>query len=339
MDKLIDIIIPAYNSHKTIVRLLGSILCQTIIDNIIVTIVNDCGDNYSEIVKLFSNYMSVREISLPENRGPGVARQLGIDSTNCPFIVFADSDDSFDGAFALETLLQEINKYPNTIGVFAEHFLEVRDKELKFAQFPPNFVWAFAKIYRREKLEIYQVRFNNSRANEDVGFNRYINLVVENEEERPVMFNATVYNWHDNKNSITRINPDFVFSDNVCGYIDNMIYAINRAKKYVKGGIARQALNKEIITTMGDLYLFYWEADSKKPEFSEKNFKEVVRYYKELFQDIEIMFDSSFINGLIIETFKVKKETLSSILPKETYFQFMERIKEEVRKEEENEDK
>lgn len=91
----INVIIPAYKAHDTILRCLSSIACQTIIDDVSVVIVNDCcpeGD-YSEAVQAFSPIMDVREIKMQENGGPGLARQYGIDNTDCEFITFVDADD------------------------------------------------------------------------------------------------------------------------------------------------------------------------------------------------------------------------------------------------------
>jgi len=62
----IDVIIPAYKAHNTILRTLSSIAEQTILQDVDVTIVNDCcpeGD-YSKFVKMFSPYMSIKEIKL-----------------------------------------------------------------------------------------------------------------------------------------------------------------------------------------------------------------------------------------------------------------------------------
>lgn len=110
MKNKIDIIIPAYKAQKTILRTLSSIAEQTILPDLTVTIVNDCcpNGNYSEFVNLFKPYMNIREIQLPENGGPGVARQYGIDNTNNEFFTCIDADDTFCGATALEILREGI---------------------------------------------------------------------------------------------------------------------------------------------------------------------------------------------------------------------------------------
>ena len=66
---MIDVIIPAYNSHSTITRTLSSIAMQLNKDEIKVTIVNDGGNDYKEIVKIFEPLLDIQDPSrtLPLN--------------------------------------------------------------------------------------------------------------------------------------------------------------------------------------------------------------------------------------------------------------------------------
>ncbi len=167
MEKSIDIIIPAFKAQKTIIKTLSSIVSQSIVDLCKITIVNDAdGIGYGEIVKDFSKYLDIQELTLRENSGPGVARQVGIDHTHLPYLVFADADDTFYGAFAVEMLFDCIQKYPKTAMVRAKHYLESRDPELKFTLYFPNFTWMFGKIFRRSFIEDNNIRFPIYRTNE-----------------------------------------------------------------------------------------------------------------------------------------------------------------------------
>ena len=87
---MIDIIIPAYNSQDTIIRTLSSIAMQLNRDELVVTIVNDGGKDYKEIVDIFKPLINVKEIGYETNMGPGYARQFGVDNTKEDFIVFHD---------------------------------------------------------------------------------------------------------------------------------------------------------------------------------------------------------------------------------------------------------
>lgn len=325
-EKIIDLIIPAYKSQITIVKTLASVLEQSISDKVRVTIINDCDEiGYNEIVEYYRKYLDIQYITLPNNRGPGIARQVGLDNTSCQYIAFADADDTFYSPYALQMLLQIIEESKTCSMVIAKHYLALNRKELKFVGYAHNFVWMFAKIYRRSFIEKYNIKFPDSRANEDVGFNQSIALIAISEEEKPLFLDEVVYCWNDNPNSITRMNENFVFNENFSGYVDNTIYAIHKAQQ-VRIQNKHQILNK-IITTMADIYVFWEESHSYKPEFGESNFKASVKFYHEFFELIELTQDSSFINKIVLEELKNKTETTKQFIPEMTFHQFIDKIR------------
>ena len=56
---------------------------------------------------------SKREIerTLKENKGPGFARQTGIDNTKCLYFTCIDADDTFAGPYSLQILLKRMEDY------------------------------------------------------------------------------------------------------------------------------------------------------------------------------------------------------------------------------------
>ena len=93
---LVSIILPCYNSEKTILQTLESIENQTY-PNIEIIIVNDgSSDNTEDIVKKFMS-MSKKKIHyiMQSNAGVSAARNKGIHSANGEYIVFLDSDDFY----------------------------------------------------------------------------------------------------------------------------------------------------------------------------------------------------------------------------------------------------
>jgi hypothetical protein len=160
--------------------------------------------------------------------------------------------------------------------------------------------------------------------------------MTTDEKERPLMVELTVYYWHQNPNSITRSVKDFIYNDNIVGYVENIRYAIRRANCLENKN--KFFVLKTIVQTMADLYIFYEEVSAKKPEYDITNFKAIVEFYKEFFETIELTQDSSFINKSIQEEMATKKDTLANFIPKLTYFQFMDKIREQVKKDYEQED-
>lgn len=287
-NNMIDIIIPAYKAHGTILRTLSSIACQSILDDLSVTIVNDCcpeGD-YTAFVEMFKPYMSIREIKMETNGGPGLARQFGIDNSSNEYFTCIDADDTFSGALALETMRAGIQLSP-TIQCCVATFSQLSEN-LTIIPHQNDMVWMFGKIYRREFINRYGIKFNDTRANEDTGFNTLIRLLCSNNESEIVHWiNENVYYWHEKADSITRINNcQYSFDQSFCGWTDNMIYAIQEAKK-------RQPFNGYIdqwtLECMIQLYGYFVETQARNPVFSAQNWEYVKKFYHVCYKKIEGM--------------------------------------------------
>lgn len=282
----IDIIIPAYKAQGTILRTLSSIACQSIIDDLEVTIVNDCCPNgdYKVFVKMFSPYMNIKEITMPQNGGPGLARQYGIDNTENQYFTCIDADDTFSGALALETLRAGIQLNP-TIQCCVGTFMELHEN-LQMNPHQNDMVWMFGKLYKREFIDRYNIRFNDTRANEDTGFNTIVRLLCSNSPNEIVHWiNEVVYYWHEKKDSITRINDcQYSYDQSFCGWTDNMIYAIETAKKIQP---FNGAIDQWTLECMMQLYTYYIETVARKPVFAEQNWEYVKKFYHTCYKKIE----------------------------------------------------
>lgn len=175
-SKILDIIVPAYESHNTIGRTLGSIMNQSYSDRVRVTIVNDGGTPYNTIVTSFSRYIDVRTIDMPSNRGPGVARQFGVDHTDCKYIMFCDADDLIGGdCFAIEQMIKTIEY--TECDILINDFIDQRyipeTEELQNVRVSGDLVWMHGKIYRRKTLLDNNIKFHPTlRTNEDFYFNQ-----------------------------------------------------------------------------------------------------------------------------------------------------------------------
>ncbi|PMC80347.1 hypothetical protein CJ191_01950 [Aerococcus viridans] len=95
MEK-VSIIMPAYNSNKTIQRAIDSVINQTY-KNIELIIINDGSiDNTNEIIN--KNCLEDSRIKKFEiqNSGSAVARNIGLDNASGDYIGFVDSDDEIE---------------------------------------------------------------------------------------------------------------------------------------------------------------------------------------------------------------------------------------------------
>lgn len=229
-------IIPCYNAHDTLGYALASVATQTEHSKIKVTVVDDCSDKpYDSIVNDFRNILNVDLIRLSKNGGPGVARQVGIEATTNPYIMFMDADDILINVFTVKEMLSLMNNDKN-IYMLSSTFLE-EDEYANLIPHENDTVWTFGKLYRRAYINFYGIKFNDTRANEDTGFNTKLIACATNTDYISFVKQAT-YLWKFRENSITRINDsEYGHNKGFIGYIENKLEALtfpNVNKAYVK---------------------------------------------------------------------------------------------------------
>lgn len=341
-NRKIDVIIPAYNVPDNILfRCLASIACQDIVSDLEVTIVDDAStkQNYASVIKNFEPVLKVNLLLNEVNGGPGVARQYGIDHTHNGYMTFIDADDTLNGSFALKALRNGIEKNDGLFQICVGVFDEVHEDDVKPGDGPmlmaheQDMVWMFGKLYRRSYIDKYNIRFHeSSRANEDNGFNTICRL-CSSDQEQINFIAAHVYYWHENPNSITRIN-DCQYSyggsdrDSFYGYVENMIYAVKTAKKCkpYNGFISMWAVN-----CMLHIYEYYIECVARAPQYAENNFKWCKRYYDEIYK----IFEPDISNEILAEHYNDVMQNaymgnkLNGIIPCIGIFEFLDKLKAE----------
>ena len=320
--KKLDVIIPAHKAQNTILRTLSSIAQQTILDKIVVTIVNDAdGIGYQKFIDMFGDVMDIKELVMDTNGGPGVARQYGIDNTTCPYFTCIDADDTFANAYSLELLVKkadENKEYHTIIGSFAEEH-----EGLNFVSHSNDMVWMFGKLYKRDFIKKYDIRFNETRANEDNGFNTIIRL-VSSEDEKVMFLSDIVYFWHWKEDSITRINNcQYSYDQSFVGYVDNMIYAIKHAKK-VKP--FNNYIDMWAIQIMAQLYIYYYQTVKRDPRFTEQNYAKCKEYYDKVFKEIEQRIDKKILDDIFAQTMAQQSVNMQDFVAEKTVYQFIKEL-------------
>lgn len=330
MKSIIDIIIPAYKAHSTIVKTLSSICMQTMSDAVTVIIVNDCcpQGGYDKYVKMFEPYLNIKEIKMKENGGPGLARQIGIDNGASPYFTCIDADDVFADELSLNNLILNIDTNPSIVcacGVFLELHPEVTIPHHN------DMVWMFGKIYRRSFIEKYDIRFNSTRANEDTGFNTKIKLLcMDSDKESIKWFNEPVYFWNDKEDSITRVNNcQYSYDQSFCGWTDNMIEAIKFAKEKrpFSGEVTKHALGY-----IFHLYTYYIQTVANAPIFAAQNWEYCKKYYNEIYnvycnQVPENVFNDEYSKHM---QSAYASGSLNGFMPSMTIIEFMGRLEKEA---------
>ena len=90
---IVDIIIPLYNKAETVTRAVQSILEQTVTDWCLIIVDDGSTDNSLQNVRQFADPRI--QIIEQENRGPGAARNRGIQEATATYIAFLDADDQW----------------------------------------------------------------------------------------------------------------------------------------------------------------------------------------------------------------------------------------------------
>ena len=205
---MISIIIPVYNVEKYIHRCIDSILNQTFRDFELILVDDGSPDNCGAICDEYAAKDSRVRVIHKANGGQAAARNVGLDLAQGEWVLFCDSDDSYNQNI-LSDYLNEIHKkehsvlncfnfynvWPNGI----EESLKYPQAEVEMSQLTERItclsselshktmgyaVWD--KLYSKRVIDQYQIRFpeRNAMSNkddwaEDLTFNLQYCMCVE----------------------------------------------------------------------------------------------------------------------------------------------------------------
>lgn len=319
---MIDIIIPAYNSQDTIIRTLSSIAMQLNRDELVVTIVNDGGKDYKEIVDIFKPLINVKEIGYETNMGPGYARQFGVDNTKEDFIVFIDADDTFYEACSLSLMTQPMKD--TSAKFLISPFIQIGPNQEQ-GPMPANLVWVFGHVYRRSFLNKHNIRMTPTRANEDVGYNAMCNLIAQHEmgPEGGKVLQIPTYEWHFNQASITRRGKDeYEFGICTPGYIYNLHHAYNVAQRE---GVTLKEIAPAALETAFSCYIYYNVALAKEvpPETLEAIEELSRKFFYDYYNQIQQYISKDEYNQMYTNSYNGKGSHLQGIIFKQTLDDFI----------------
>jgi len=95
---MVSVLIPTYNSEKTICRALSSVFVQTLQPIEIIVVDDGSTDGTVSLVKKFYGELKpglLKLVELGSNHGVYYARNVGWDIASGEFLAFLDSDDSW----------------------------------------------------------------------------------------------------------------------------------------------------------------------------------------------------------------------------------------------------
>lgn len=190
IEEKVSIIIPVYNAEHYLEDILSDLISQTY-QNIEIIIINDGSkDRSAEIIQEFARKDNRIQYILTENGGPSRARNLGLEIAQGEYIRFVDADDRLP-LDSIQDMIDAIEKNTEadivignyTIDNQQKYFtgIEIEEGLLESKEFAEQFIKRMKtfyfgvpwnKLYKREIIENYQLRFNESMIwCEDVFFN------------------------------------------------------------------------------------------------------------------------------------------------------------------------
>lgn len=205
MRKFLSVIVPRFQeTERDIFPLLSSISGQVGVDfsDLEVIIANDGGGAGPLDVNFLGLFgLDISQIDLPENGGPGVARQAGLDAARGDYVMFCDADDALHNVGVLGALLQEAEK--SVPDMLTSAWLEeVRDANgYRYITHDIENTWMHGKLFRRQFLTGNNIRFHDKlRVHED----SYFLAIAAAMAERNLHLPVTTYVWKYHPDSITR---------------------------------------------------------------------------------------------------------------------------------------
>jgi glycosyltransferase involved in cell wall biosynthesis len=234
--KLLSVIVPYFNeTPREIFPLLASLNGQvgTRLGTVEYILVNDGSQNVfpKEFTGLFKN-MDIRFIYMDENKGPGAARQAGMDNAEGEYVMFADADDALHNVEVLRAFLDEIkNERPDMFGSpwYEETFLPGTGR-YAYVLHDNDHTWLHGKAFKRSFLTEKGIRFHEKlRVHEDSYFLTLVAMETELSNTRRL--NIISYVWKYRPNSITRRDNAAYDMNSMPVYLDAISYALEAVER------------------------------------------------------------------------------------------------------------
>lgn len=205
-DKLVSVIIPAYNAAVFIESTINSVLCQTY-ENFEIIVVNDGSvDNTLDIVTRIAEKDPRVKVFTQENGGVSAARNTALSKASGEYITCVDADDSLpkNGIETLVGLMRDDvdfvvcshNEIRFSSTPHIEKPCEFTKQEINdnFRDFDRSVWWPWGKLLRRSIIEENNLRYDiNITFGEDHVFNL---LYAKHMKGKAVISDKVAYNYH-----------------------------------------------------------------------------------------------------------------------------------------------
>lgn len=203
----LSIIVPAYNSEKTIERCIVGCLSQIGLRIELIVVDDGSSDSTTEVIRSLADARSQIRVISVQNGGPSRARNTGIQAATGSYIAFCDADDWLDKD-VLNKVLSYANDTDSSIAVFGYRNIRKnktiphafrRHRVVQASEFASavlldsrvsGFIWN--KVYKKDVLA--EVRMDESLSVcEDMDFN--LRLALKYPEMKVCYVPGVLYNY------------------------------------------------------------------------------------------------------------------------------------------------
>lgn len=329
----LSIIIPVYNNKAGLtVSLLSISEMAQIVPNwtIKTIIIDDCStqDNYDSCSQLFSSFLDITLLRLPENSGPGKARQYGLEHANTEYIMFLDAGDILSFPSHFIQLMDLVMQRPDIKMFCGGREIVSNFHQIAYVGPPHNKI--HGKIYRLDFLKNYNIHFISERFySEDIGFNIACRMICEDLKQKTHVdqildFPKPIATELFDENSITRKdNGEFRFTENYgLGY--NLVHAMNIA---IANNVRPSIIEIYGYENLVCQYIFFHEAYVNQ-KYIEKNLEGCIHFYTHFKRIIPVFNESLLVkiyNDIIQKTYVENTGyAFNTIIPKVSFWDFLD---------------
>ena len=132
-NPMVSVIIPVYNAENYLRECLDSLLQQSFDDFEIICINDGSTDNSIHVLNSYASTDPRILILEQKNRGPGAARNRGMECANGKYLYFMDADDFIENSL-LEKVVTKAEQYAAQIVLFDACFYNSKSKTVEYVQ-------------------------------------------------------------------------------------------------------------------------------------------------------------------------------------------------------------
>ncbi|MBC1521785.1 glycosyltransferase [Listeria aquatica] len=301
MEKEITIIVPVYNVEKYISSCIESLANQSIYENLEIILIDDHSEDksYDICVKASKSYPNIH---VYKNKGKGVAaaRNMGIQLTVTPFLMFVDSDDqlypytcfkmlNFINKHSLNIVMGDIEMFPaqtpnyvwKSLFGSGDYILDLETNGMKAIHCPSP----CNKLFRTEWLKNQQFSFPEGMTFEDA----FAIIPLMLKAKKIGLIDKVVYRYRKREESSSIMDQLFLNPQN---FLDHL--TVNEHLLEIQ--VATPKMKEEICQFVARTYNGFLIAFERNfSQFTEKQKKELFDRLTTLYQQVPFPLISSFI--------------------------------------------